>query len=129
MRISDWSSDVCASDRVARLHLLVGADEPDQRLAARGVDRHQPILAVVGLPAQFAGVGDDRVHLGQRCGQAGLAIEARDPRAVDQRQLHVEARRVIRHRSEEHTSELQSLMRISYAVFCLKKKKEYTATK
>src|SRR3546814_6763891 len=87
---------------VARLHLLVGADEPDQRLAARGVDRHQPILAVVGLPAQFAGVGDDRVHLGQRCGQAGLAIEAR---------------------SEEHTSELQSLMRISYAVFCLKKKK------
>src|SRR3546814_1844065 len=33
------------------------------------------------------------------------------------------ARRVERHRSEEHTSELQSLMRISYAVFCLKKKK------
>src|SRR3546814_4668059 len=32
-------------------------------------------------------------------------------------------------RSEEHTSELQSLMRISYAVFCLKKKKEYTYTK
>src|SRR3546814_7686436 len=31
-----------------------------------------------------------------------------------------------RHRSEEHTSELQSLMRISYAVFCLKKKKKYT---
>src|SRR3546814_1368562 len=30
------------------------------------------------------------------------------------------------HRSEEHTSELQSLMRISYAVFCLKKKKKYT---
>src|SRR3546814_10838549 len=32
-------------------------------------------------------------------------------------------------RSEEHTSELQSLMRISYAVFCLKKKKKYTKTK
>src|SRR3546814_5748354 len=35
----------------------------------------------------------------------------------------------IRGRSEEHTSELQSLMRISYAVFCLKKKKENTSTK
>src|SRR3546814_10797491 len=34
-----------------------------------------------------------------------------------------------RHRSEEHTSELQSLMRISYAVFCLKKKKNTTYTK
>src|SRR3546814_10056475 len=33
--------------------------------------------------------------------------------------------RPLRHRSEEHTSELQSLMRISYAVFCLKKKKHY----
>src|SRR3546814_5018731 len=33
-----------------------------------------------------------------------------------------------RHRSEEHTSELQSLMRISYAVFCLKKKKPYNNT-
>src|SRR3546814_2677032 len=32
------------------------------------------------------------------------------------------------HRSEEHTSELQSLMRISYAVFCLKKKKQHTLT-
>src|SRR3546814_7828381 len=32
------------------------------------------------------------------------------------------------HRSEEHTSELQSLMRISYAVFCLKKKKQYTTS-
>src|SRR3546814_5774588 len=36
------------------------------------------------------------------------------------------ARQVMRARSEEHTSELQSLMRISYAVFCLKKKKKYT---
>src|SRR3546814_4158532 len=35
----------------------------------------------------------------------------------------------LNHRSEEHTSELQSLMRISYAVFCLKKKKQQTATR
>src|SRR3546814_8018607 len=38
----------------------------------------------------------------------------------------VASRRVLPFRSEEHTSELQSLMRISYAVFCLKKKKEHT---
>src|SRR3546814_2356755 len=36
--------------------------------------------------------------------------------------------RILQHRSEEHTSELQSLMLISYAVFCLKKKKENTTT-
>src|SRR3546814_4697087 len=41
----------------------------------------------------------------------------------------VEADETIRPRSEEHTSELQSLMRISYAVFCLKKKKKTTTTK
>src|SRR3546814_4495803 len=39
------------------------------------------------------------------------------------------AKRAAANRSEEHTSELQSLMRISYAVFCLKKKKKYTAYK
>src|SRR3546814_2943764 len=43
--------------------------------------------------------------------------------AFDRAELHGEARH-LRHRSEEHTSELQSLMRISYAVFCLKKKKK-----
>src|SRR3546814_7538891 len=41
-------------------------------------------------------------------------------------QLFIRSRRQIRLRSEEHTSELQSLMRISYAVFCLKKKKKLT---
>src|SRR3546814_9743424 len=44
-------------------------------------------------------------------------------RGVRERLLKVRARAVVL-RSEEHTSELQSLMRISYAVFCLKKKKE-----
>src|SRR3546814_4919376 len=50
------------------------------------------------------------------------------PQAVDRGDLHGAAtpsvRRLQPHRSEEHTSELQSLMRISYAVFCLKKKKK-----
>src|SRR3546814_7932232 len=54
----------------------------------------------------------------------------RSVRAVDQRVQHLGAKigRVpVLERSEEHTSELQSLMRISYAVFCLKKKNEYAA--
>src|SRR3546814_7358493 len=46
-----------------------------------------------------------------------------DPLAEGLQGRHVVLRRVDRQRSEEHTSELQSLMRISYAVFCLKKKK------
>src|SRR3546814_5201100 len=44
------------------------------------------------------------------------------------KRMYVEAKRAGRERSEEHTSELQSLMRISYAVFCLKKKKEQSKT-
>src|SRR3546814_7429977 len=62
--------------------------------------------------------GDD---LGGRVEGAGIHVarlQADDGRAVDGRQA----------RSEEHTSELQSLMRISYAVFCLKKKKKKTHT-
>src|SRR3546814_3749562 len=54
-----------------------------------------------------------------------------DPRLWDRVQVHMTNRRSQRFRSEEHTSELQSLMRISYAVFCLKKKinenKKYTS--
>src|SRR3546814_9050229 len=43
--------------------------------------------------------------------------------------VHLSCKRIKLPRSEEHTSELQSLMRISYAVFCLKKKKQYNTTK
>src|SRR3546814_5334957 len=61
-----------------------------------------------------------RAWLLQRVGQSGDAISAGrglgDGVGIERRQPH-------RNRSEEHTSELQSLMRNSYAVFCLKKKK------
>src|SRR3546814_6206910 len=55
--------------------------------------------------------GHWRAARGQRCAAAG----------------HVDARLDLDRRSEEHTSELQSLMRISYAVFCLKKKKKHNS--
>src|SRR3546814_19375376 len=55
------------------------------------------------------------------------AVERRDPQAMEILGfLYAEGLAVKRDRSEEHTSELQSLMRISYAVFCLKKKKHDT---
>src|SRR3546814_8705290 len=60
--------------------------------------------------------GEDRVR-------HALAV---DPRLIGAERGRIEARGDDRFRSEEHTSELQSLMRISYAVFCLKKKKQIT---
>src|SRR3546814_5431585 len=58
--------------------------------------------------------------------RAGRRVAIRQPVRGPQRRLMDQARRNAQERSEEHTSELQSLMRISYAVFCLKKKKTHT---
>src|SRR3546814_6579994 len=113
MRISDWSSDVCSSD----LLLGAGAASATGRQGAMGSrlcqaqgDPGRVDSAPTGLFDQNGGDDVDRRDSGGR-GQ-GLW-----PRTPELRKRH-SARR-----SEEHTSELQSLMRISYAVFCLKKKK------
>src|SRR3546814_8581655 len=105
MRISDWSSDVCSSDLgfdreevVADQHLPVG-----DRRHGRGVEAE--ILRL-------------RHSRGTRL-EKDTSILHYHPRGS----LHLCNRSCRRLRSEEHTSELQSLMRISYAVFCLKKKK------
>src|SRR3546814_10628639 len=98
MRISDWSSDVCSSD----LH------------------RHSPVAW-----GRARSDGVNRRHLWHIMFEQGFdAVLQRRGRRRTARAgaLHLE----IDIRSEEHTSELQSLMRISYAVFCLKKKKQYT---
>src|SRR3546814_7715724 len=102
MRISDWSSDVCSSDLVAR----------PLRRAVRGALLHRG-RACEGVKAAV----HPRRHLCQALRRQRGFLEGGRHR--------VQAGRVPeRHRrSEEHTSELQSLMRISYAVFCLKKKK------
>src|SRR3546814_5445157 len=104
MRISDWSSDVCSSDLTRLLDFQIGRLQRDL-LRQRNVD---------------VGVGGEvdpektRQPLDHRIGVVGAAVE-------DQRRYRVETR------SEEHTSELQSLMRISYAVFCLQNK-NYSTT-
>src|SRR3546814_3933778 len=105
MRISDWSSDVCSSDLLAQHR--AGAEQ-----TARAIEEE--------LPRGGAGGEDRRDDLEQ------VAIDRaqRDAVAREPRRRRDDAR----HRSEEHTSELQSLMRISYAVFCLKKKKNNNPT-
>src|SRR3546814_10080430 len=109
MRISDWSSDVCSSD-LATHHALQPEEFPD-------AFRHGGAITVVAVE------GD-----GQVLEELGAVVECALADAV--KHFHRQTVGVgcrlqhqRRHRSEEHTSELQSLMRISYAVFCLKKKK------
>src|SRR3546814_1552148 len=119
MRISDWSSDVCSSDLggVARGHGRIARGVHPLELRARHVLVlcQFPIALVVGLGLAYGGLA--RVQLGAGCIDLGLLF--------DRTQAHQHGARgdaVVDVRSEEHTSELQSLMRISYAVFCLKKK-------
>src|SRR3546814_10917498 len=126
MRISDWSSDVCSSDLLHDQTVLLRGD----RRSSIGVGR-TPLAAPMRLAVTRpwkeskcmakppdAKCGSDAPTVHAKVGRSG----ARKRQFFDQ-----EARTKIWHsrngRSEEHTSELQSLMRISYAVFCLKKKK------
>src|SRR3546814_9056441 len=143
MRISDWSSDVCSSE-------LASEETNGQRGHASqkgGADRRlgEQHGQCAGLDLEKAGSGHGRRHrdeadrgegdAGDRQSPGKLAerqqpgvmplpfpkpIEAEERKPEEQSQIAIkrEARR-----SEEHTSELQSLIRISYAVFCLKTKK------
>src|SRR3546814_2622756 len=124
MRISDWSSDVCSSDLRSRL-------PPGARQAA-GIGRGagQPTDdEPVGKCTDYARTGqhdgrDDR-HLLRQLSRPSDSGHAGYRRHVRRRAWLSTALVLERARSEEHTSELQSLMRISYAVFCLKKKKAH----
>src|SRR3546814_7579118 len=103
MRISDWSSDVCSSDLIGLLQRI--GEGGDVAVADRSADHRNVAIAEarsVSARREFGG--------GRLPGLLAIGTIVDDhPEALDGR-------------SEEHTSELQSLMRISYAVFCLKKK-------
>src|SRR3546814_2402453 len=119
MRISDWSSDVCSSDLcgldqhriadvlreafglLAERHRTRRARNDGQAELDRGALR----LDLVAHRADMLGLGPDEDHV-VRFDDFGETLVFGEER------------------SEEHTSELQSLMRISYAVFCLKTKKD-----
>src|SRR3546814_6891538 len=100
MRISDWSSDVCSSDLSAlERSFSERAGSPLRLVGQRafGSGRSVTLRQTGAAPDSYVlGVGDE------------IVVVLRG--------------QVSRTRSEEHTSELPSLMRISYAVFCLKKK-------
>src|SRR3546814_5585601 len=118
MRISDWSSDVCSSD------LLEAA------LAAAHADISARDILIDTLRVQIARLkrmqfGKSSEKLDTQIAQLELALEELEGEAIVAAARRADPAEVDRPspRSEEHTSELQSLMRISYAVFCLKKKK------
>src|SRR3546814_6921276 len=145
MRISDWSSDVCSSDLLARAAALRVAESPTVT--------YNPLFL-------YGGVGLGKTHLMHAIGwhirqrfperrvvylsaekfmyQFIRALRFKDTMAFKEQFRSVDVLMIddiqfiagkestqeefFHTRSEEHTSELQSLMRISYAVFCLKKK-------
>src|SRR3546814_3586520 len=104
MRISDWSSDVCADDRGE--HRSATFDDRRGGLVAGGLDAEDPApleSLAHDRPSVMVAPGSALSMAARRCAYSGVSTS-------------------LAHRSEEHTSELQSLMRISYAVLCLKKK-------
>src|SRR3546814_10276766 len=115
MRISDWSSDVCSSDLTTSATRCSFPPSYSYVCGSRGPGGEcergapgQPSVRSIAVPARRASLnwtaGRHRFYQGNSC----------------HKRMPLNANRT---RSEEHTSELQSLMRISYAVFCLKKKK------
>src|SRR3546814_1358241 len=116
MRISDWSSDVCSSD----LASLVAA------LADESVPKGEDLLPLLAFATRIRQAGEAAAEQ-HRLDEAALVQIGQDAEGLQRRRTRVDesmATRMEAWRSEEHTSELQSLMRISYAVFCLKKKKQ-----
>src|SRR3546814_5781087 len=117
MRISDWSSDVCSSD------LLLDHQLGEDGLDVVGGD----FFVLLDLPEQGWVFQHElvvhRAHLLGLVGRSGIGIDLRLGRGQAAVQAaHIRYLAHLHPRSEEHTSEIQSLMRTSYDVFCLKKK-------
>src|SRR3546814_2621556 len=120
MRISDWSSDVCSSDL-----LVCGTLGTSEPFSFQDPKTRQVVGYEIDLCKEIAD------HLGVKLEVKMISVAARIPELAGGRVDVVAAnlgwspeRAKQIDRSEEHTSELQSLMRISYAVFCLKKNRK-----
>src|SRR3546814_2046378 len=117
MRISDWSSDVCSSDLLVQQRDRAVGDARDALVVQRRLE-----VVGVDVVVELLHVGDELIA------ECRALLGGRGRPVLPRGDLAVGVERVLRRhpqvllRSEEHTSELQSLMRISYAVFCLKKK-------
>src|SRR3546814_6656432 len=116
MRISDWSSDVCSSDLYGvSVTDLADALERSNLSAGSNYVRRAGESFLVRADARLRSVAD--IEEAVIATRAGVPVRVKDVGQV----VIGGAVRTGSGRSEEHTSELQSLMRISYAVFCLKK--------
>src|SRR3546814_6206964 len=155
MRISDWSSDVCSSDLLRSLKAyaeMIG----NKKVAAVNADdlcggacamlslfirdpqfqgqTKEKLVTVAATKLVETSIKDHFDHwLSGHPERARLLLERvleradeRQRRRQEKEQSRKTATRKLRLRSEEHTSELKSLMRTSYAVFCLKKKQKRT---
>src|SRR3546814_7860098 len=137
MRISDWSSDVCSSDLVDQLvadrQAVIALRSPDDaRRALDHPDLHQPTLTSATSWWLCLNSSSPSMRSGPRCStvpRVSVICATWSPafRSIPSATIIRTSWRMATfcpstRRSEEHTSELQSLMRISYAVFCLKKK-------
>src|SRR3546814_6766458 len=117
MRISDWSSDVCSSDLCDAVRAAIRRIEKQYGKREDGVpvgedSERNEFYASKGLYGRVSVKGDLDAVNGARLITLLSSLSAPIPEKDGVKDT----------RSEEHTSELQSLMRISYAVFCLKKK-------
>src|SRR3546814_1430825 len=139
MRISDWSSDVCSSDLAAIFAMVTTAGSKTEirrvtivwiaetisqatgigSIESWGIEAWPPApLTMIERTSDEASSGPARPAK-TPCGALGMMWSAKAASGSGSINPSSSMKR-----SEEHTSELQSLMRISYAVFCLKKKKK-----
>src|SRR3546814_4616923 len=117
MRISDWSSDVCSSDLFARSNEESLKSVFDEAVVSRLADlktaSEEAVAAAQGaaerLARQMLTIADTTASVEARIAEVNTQVEEQNKEEFSRR-------------SAEHTSELQSLMRISYAVFCLNTK-------
>src|SRR3546814_6205016 len=135
MRISDWSSDVCSSDLLCVQCALVSADSlqaailrlllrrPELARRYLAVEGHRALAAIEDVLPPFMYTKVNRV-LAQRSDSSAASLQL----ALSKESLAPPPEIFGTLRSEEHTSEFQSLMRISYAVFCLKKHTKTNST-
>src|SRR3546814_7538025 len=128
MRISDWSSDVCSSDLQDRslFPCIEGSGGQGDRDGTRAGCRQRAAAMAYRLLIEIRATdarGEVVLHI-----EASLQLDAQaEPQHGSKAAGRCPA--LVGPRSEEHTSELQSLMRISYAVFCLKKKNKKQGSK
>src|SRR3546814_4137880 len=131
MRISDWSSDVCSSDLLVTFHIYSDAAKEAAFNAIAGGLFILPFFLFSALAGQLAD-GNDKARIIRIVktaeiaimlfGAVGLLLPSVTLLLAALFAMGVHSAFFGPIRSEEHTSELQTLMRISYAVFCLKKK-------